>query len=454
MMKLDLFSDIFRKNIKLLFPQEYELFFESLILPPNTSIRINADKVDDSSIVLSEVEKDPVQWSTQAYYLSQRPIFTLDPLFHAGAYYVQEASSAFLEQCILEIRKHVKLNRVLDLCAAPGGKSTHLSNLIGDALLVCNEVIKGRANILLENMEKWGTPNSVITNNDPRDFNHFTHFFDLIWVDAPCSGEGMFRKDPRALAEWSEANVKFCAARQRRILSDIWECLVPGGFLAYSTCTFNTLENEENIQWLREEYGAESIEIPICPTWNIAPSVNPNIYAYRFYPHKVRGEGFFVSLVQKPMDSIRTPKLKIKNKSIKFVENWLTDENKWCYYDENNIIYASLDNYFADIDNLCQKLRVLGKGVRLAEVKGKDLIPSYTLPISSALNTSSFPIYELDETTALLYLKKENIRIPDNISSGYVIVTFKGIPLGLVKKIQNRANNLFPNSWRIRMKLD
>lgn len=282
----------FIERIKFDLKEEADQFFNSLGWDIPVSIRINPYKGYETE----GLEKIP--WCETGYYLNQRPVFTLDPLFHSGAYYVQEASSMFLEQVIKQTININQPVKVLDLCAAPGGKTTHLiSMLSSDSLIVSNEVIRHRSKILSENVIKWGNPNVIVTNNDPSSFQKIKGFFDILVVDAPCSGEGLFRKDSEASNEWSEDNINLCSARQKRIINDVWEALKPGGIIIYSTCTYNEQENEENIKWMTEEMGAEPIEINIDAFSQLTQSSDKT--GLHFYPHKVKGEGFFISALQK-----------------------------------------------------------------------------------------------------------------------------------------------------------
>src|SRR5260221_5910839 len=274
-------------------PQEWGEFRSAHERPSPTSIRINPLKSNSK-----ELEKIP--WTDLGYYLDQRPSFTFDPLFHAGAYYVQEASSMFLEQAL---KQTVDLSQpicVLDLCAAPGGKSTHLLSLMSrESLLVSNETIRSRATILAENIQKWGSNNVVVTNNDPEDFGKLEGFFDAIVVDAPCSGEGLFRKDPNAVNEWSEEHIELCVVRQQRIINQVWPSLKKNGVLIYCTCTYNEKENEKNIHWLVEEKKVESVKLKVESEWGVEEVKTKNTYGYRFLPHQVKGEGFFIAVVRK-----------------------------------------------------------------------------------------------------------------------------------------------------------
>ncbi|HWA34598.1 MAG TPA: RsmB/NOP family class I SAM-dependent RNA methyltransferase, partial [Cyclobacteriaceae bacterium] len=279
-------------------------FLSALEESPPVSIRINPAKIADHP-------GKQVPWSTFGRYLPERPAFTLDPWLHGGAYYVQEASSMFLEHAL---RQSVNLNQsvnILDLCAAPGGKSTHLLSLMSkDSLLVSNEVIRSRAGILAENIQKWGNPNVIVTSNDPAHFRRLTGFFDAIILDAPCSGEGLFRKDPAALSQWSSKNVELCELRQRRILHDVWAALKPGGTIIYSTCTYNEHENIGNMQWIKKEFDPDFIELKIPASWKIETLMREGAVGYQLYPHNVNGEGFFLSVIKKkeeaPHKNIKT----------------------------------------------------------------------------------------------------------------------------------------------------
>src|SRR5664280_2213440 len=289
-----MFPEDFIKRLK---NQKYidaEALVKELEEPSPVSIRINKSKW--SKIPL---KAEPVPWCRNGYYLDNRPSYTLDPLFHSGCYYPQEASGMFLEQVISQTSALPGSLRVLDLCAAPGGKSTHLSDIIGpDNLLVANEPIRSRAVVLAETITKWGLGNTLVTQNDPAVFGRLPGFFDIIVADAPCSGEGMFRGET-AIREWSVGNTVHCSERQKRILMNIWPALKENGLLVYSTCTFNPGENEENIKWLIGKKEAECIQLDISDYNGITEIDFEGIFGYGFYPDKVRGEGFFMSAIRK-----------------------------------------------------------------------------------------------------------------------------------------------------------
>lgn len=440
----------FVDRTKSLLDKEWDAFVVSLTQDIPTSIRLN--KVKTRNLKLP---KDRVPWCSNGFYLDKRPQFTFDPLFHAGCYYVQEASSMFIEQALKQYIDHDVC--FLDLCAAPGGKSTLVADWISEnSLLVSNEVIRSRANILAENIIKSGVSNIVVTNNDPSEIGKLNHFFDAILVDAPCSGEGMFRKDSGAINEWSIANVKLCKERQQRILADIWSSLRPGGLMLYSTCTYNIEENEKNVQWIADELGADILPLEIKEEWKIAPSYT-GIPSYHFFPHRTKGEGFFFALLRKNIDEEYRPISKVREKGKKntklvvsdILKYYLANPDYFTFIFDKDRLYAfpiNLENEFSIIKS---NLNVISKGICLGEQKGKDFIPDQSLALSNNLYKDSFPAYDLDWNAAIAYLKKEALVLSD-MPRGYILLTYKNIPIGFVKNIGNRANNLYPQEWRIR----
>lgn len=437
---------------------EYAAFEEALQTQAPVSIRLNPLKWKETPGL------EPVAWATHAYYLPERPVFTLDPLLHAGAYYVQEASSMFLEQAI---RQHLPTQEpviALDLCGAPGGKSTHLSSVLpAGSLLVSNEVIKSRASVLAENTQKWGSGHAVVTQNDPRDFERLPDFFDLLVVDAPCSGEGLFRRDPAAAEEWSEANVKLCSERQRRILADVWASLKPGGLLVYSTCTYSPQENEENLAWLATTREAESLSLELDPAWQVSESSLEGLSGYRFYPHKTRGEGFFMAVLRKSEETYITPgrgkgkkKKSLLNRAPKAIEesvkDWLLQPEMWSFFQHHEQLSALPSRWLPELEDLYLQLRVIYAGTPLAEIKKQQLNPLPSLALSAYLRPGAHATAELDLEMAQRYLKKEDI-VPADAPDGWVLMQYRNIPLGWIKRIQQRANNYWPKEWRIRMDL-
>ena len=380
-------EDFLRETRQLLGDDRFNSYLKAFNEEAPVSIRLNP------KLSTGVRPQDKVLWCEEGYYLSDRPQFTFDPLFHAGCYYVQEAASMFICHILRQFEN--KPVAVLDLCAAPGGKSTALRSVLPEAsLLVSNEPIPTRAQILLENITKWGAENCIVTNNYPRDFRKAKTKFDLILCDVPCSGEGMFRKDPATISEWSVQNVGKCWRLQREIVADAWECLNPGGTLIYSTCTFNTKENEENVRWIIDTYDAEPIDIPTDPSWRITGSLLSGFDApvYRFIPGITRSEGLFVCALRKRMKS---EELRMKSSSL-FTLN--------------------------------SKLKIL----------------------QTDLPQGDFPCVALSYSDALRYLRGEALVLPAETPRGIVTVTYQGFPLGPVKNIGNRANNLYPKPWRIK----
>lgn len=429
---------------------------EALQQAPPISIRVNKHKASAADTLV------PVPWAEAGYYLPERPLFTLDPAIHAGAYYVQEASSMFVEQALRQAVNLEQPLQALDLCGAPGGKSTHLASMISaNSLLVSNEVIRSRASILAENVAKWGSGNVMVTSNDPRDFGRLPEFFDLMVVDAPCSGEGMFRKDPQAVEEWSEENVKLCAQRQQRILMDVWDALKPGGILVYSTCTWNEQENEENIAWLAQQEGTESLKLQLQPEWGVVPTQLHGVEGYRFYPHRVQGEGFFMAVVRKAGEEDighgKSKKKKYKltpagKKEKAQVEDWLLEPDRHTFVQHGEVISALPESLFEAANEIYQNLYVLYAGIELAEIKGKKLKPLQGLALSQQLNKAAFKVADLDLEQALRYLRKEDINLGTN-GNDWLLMQYNGLPLGWAKQIGNRLNNYYPKEWRIRMEL-
>lgn len=441
----------FLSEIDTLLKEERITLLESLMSEVPISVRINPAKIQQ------KFSFEPVKWSETGYHLNERPSFTFDPMFHSGCYYPQEASSMFIEQVF---KQYVNDGfRVLDLCAAPGGKSTHILSLLGEnSLLVSNEVIRSRANILSENIIKSGYPNVVVTNNDPVEIGRLTSFYDVVLVDAPCSGEGMFRKDKNAVNEWSLANVHLCRDRQRRIVADVWASLKPGGLFIYSTCTYNTEENEDNVAWICSEMGAEPLTLDVPAGWNITGALKGNLPVYRFLPHKTKGEGFFMAVLRKSGESEenrRQPKKarNTKEKPIRISDKYrsfICNDSRYTFRKEGDVWVALSENFSDDYTSLKSLLRIVSYGVVIGEEKGKDFVPSHSLAMSNIQNKDLFIAYNVDWNTAISYLRKEAITLPDSVERGYVLISYKNTPLGFVKNIGNRANNLYPQEWRIR----
>ena len=446
----------FITSVQSLLGEETDSFLAALAEDAPVSIRLNPAKGRCNPMAFSE-SVEAVPWSQWGYYLADRPAFTFDPLFHAGYYYVQEASSMFVEHAVRQLVTEPVV--CLDVSAAPGGKSLGLLSALPEgSLLVSNEIVRSRANVLAETMTKFGNPNSIVTNNAPKDFAAFPHFFDLILVDAPCSGEGMFRKDDVAVQEWSPQNVQMCAMRQQDIVRDAWPSLKPGGLLIYSTCTYNTLENEENVQWIAHELGAEFVKVRVEAKWSISPSAHRDAVGYRFFPHKTRGEGLFVCVLRKTSDEelpMESPKRKSKNNLSSFLKdtspynNYLKHPGDFDFMEDDNRVFAFPKAHSQPMLLLRDRLKVVAAGIELGRWKGKDFIPSQSLAMSVQLNTEAFPRYAVLYEQAVAYLRSEAIVLA-GAPKGFVLLTFLNEPIGFVKNIGNRANNLYPQEWRIR----
>ncbi len=417
-----------------------------------TSIRLNPFKT--SSIKKAE----QIPWCPDGYYLDTRQSFTFDPLFHAGCYYVQEASSMFIDHILKTIRQtDDEPVKILDLCAAPGGKSTLINSAIGsNDLLVANEIIKTRVPVLCDNLNRWGTSNIIVSNNDPRDFGRLPGFFDMILVDAPCSGSGMFRKDPAAMNEWSEANVNLCHQRQERILADIYPALKEDGHLIYSTCSYSHQENEDILDWLCSEFDMESLRIPIYKEWGIVEtqSNQHKAWGYRFYPDKVKGEGLFAACLKKKGQTPQLPSFKTKGnqklpaKEIELVKAYINKPDDFYFFKINDDWLAINNQHKDSLDILQRHLYIKKSGVRIGKLMGNDLIPDHELALSIHVNKDAVLQTGLDYNQAIQYLRRENMDIDIN-DKGWSLMTFEGHPLGWAKLLPNRVNNYYPKELRI-----
>ncbi|HUX58815.1 MAG TPA: RsmF rRNA methyltransferase first C-terminal domain-containing protein [Bacteroidales bacterium] len=427
-----------------------DILLKALGEPSSVSIRINRSKWRKAP-----QDGENVPWCETGFYLHERPSYTLDPLFHAGCYYPQEASSMFLEEAIKQTAGTLGKVRVLDLCGAPGGKSTHLADLISaDGLLIANDVIRSRAVTLAETVTKWGKGNTLVTQSDPALFGRLSGYFDIILVDAPCSGEGMFRSGT-ALKEWSVRNTLHCAERQKRILMDVWPALKENGILVYSTCTFNPGENEENIKWLIGKHEAEIIRLNITEFKGITEIDYQGIYGYGFYPDKIRGEGFFISVIRKTSKQ-ETYRLRSQVKNIlkpgkadlDIAGNWtnISKDRLLKWGDEVFAVPCGFDDYL----HLFHNLKIVKAGTKLFAVKKNNFLPSHELALSDKLLTDAFPREEIDLSRAISYLRRDNFALTD-APRGWNILTYRGINLGFVNNIGSRVNNYFPVEWRIRM---
>jgi len=421
--------------------------------PAPISVRFNHNKLDDKDLLsLNLPLSTQVPWCLDGFYLTERPKFTLDPAIHAGAYYVQEASSMFLHYILSTVQIEESGLKVLDLCAAPGGKSTVLASLPQFKMVLANELIKTRVNILYENIVKWGAPHVLISNNDPSDFTPLKEYFDTILVDAPCSGSGLFRKDPKALDEWSENNVKLCAERQKRILADVLPSLKEGGILVYSTCSYSTEENEEIMDWLMKHAVLEPISVELQNSWNIVETFSElGGVGYRFFPGKTNGEGFFIAcfrLLQSQQSAwFPEKKLELANASeIALLKEWVNTD-LLTVAKKNDSLMVLPENIAPEILILQQFLYLRKSGVLAGTVIRNQFIPEHELILSNYCN-NNLPFFEVNKMEALQYLKKQELNTGDFIKGWYVI-RYNNLRLGLIKHLGNRINNYYPASWRI-----
>ena len=433
--------------------------FSAFEEPASTAVRYNPSKA------CTHMEGKKVAWSAHGLILPERPLFTLDPLFHAGAYYVQDSSSMFVghafRHMLSQMQKPVgRPLRVLDLCAAPGGKTTDLAaslrESLGDAfVLVANEVMKARVGILADNVALWGDPNVVVTSDDPSAFAALPGFFDVIVTDVPCSGEGMFRKDEEAVQQWSEDNVSLCEARQRRILADVWPSLREGGVLVYSTCTFNRRENDGNVEWTAAELGAD-----VLTTEDVLggmPGVLKTERGYSLVPGHVEGEGQYCAALRKTsVDSIqdvpaRSRKAPRQTKTSPVPDGLQRLMNvPVVFRTKGETITAVPENIASDVARVEEALHVVAAGCAVGVVKGKDLVPDADLAMSMMLAEDAYPTVGLDRQAALAFLHRDAQVFPD-APRGYLLLKHEGLSLGFVKNLGNRSNSLHPQSRRIRM---
>ncbi|WP_026309526.1 methyltransferase RsmF C-terminal domain-like protein [Niabella aurantiaca] len=414
-----------------------------------TSVRINPCKISEIPFTRGHTS---VPWSRYGHYLSPRPSFTFDPLFHAGCYYVQEASSMFLEQALQQGADLSRPLKVLDLCAAPGGKTTHIQSLLpANSLLVSNEVIRSRTAVLKDNVIKWGAHNVAVTNNDPADFSVLPGFFDVIIVDAPCSGSGLFRRDPEAIGEWSEGSVELCSRRQQRILADVLPALKEGGTLVYSTCSYSKEEDEYILKWLAEAMDLEGIELATDPRWGIVPVKEGTAFGYRFWPHRLEGEGFFMGAFRKKAVTGKPERYRPVNKTLSGKETvalsrWILMEGLR-FVAFGGRIYSWPEALYESFDLLAQKMKVLYSGVLTGELIRNKLIPDHALALSGLLPGQVIRA-GLSRETAIRYLQRKEID-PEGLQTGWQVAAFAGQPLGWMNVLPNRINNYYPKELRI-----
>ena len=429
-----------------------ERLFAALDTEPAVSIRLNPAKPAEC------FDGEAVGWCKWGKYLAERPQFTLDPLLHGGAYYVQEASSQFVAHLLANHDMEGK--RVLDMCAAPGGKTTIYSTLVGrKGLVVANDISHSRAMALADNVQRWGMGNVVVTCNEPAHIGAFTHWFDVVAVDAPCSGEGMFRKMDEARSEWAASSPDVCAERQREILAEAWRVLRPGGTLIYSTCTFNPTEDEGVVEWLMSEYGEElesADRVETSEDWGVVRSDIGAFQCFHFYPHKARGEGFFAAIARKCDGAIRRSMPKARRKlfsqcakgDVKELSRWVDDASQHTFMMVGEDIYAYNSAVADAVVTLSENLSVVYSGVAMGRIFKSRLKPEHPLALYIGLNRSAVPMVNVSLDDALDYLRRNDIAA-SQFEEGINIVGYKDVPIGFVKRIGVRCNNMYPKDLRI-----
>jgi 16S rRNA C967 or C1407 C5-methylase (RsmB/RsmF family)/NOL1/NOP2/fmu family ribosome biogenesis protein len=447
----------FKQQMKAQLGTAYTEFEAALQKPSPVSLRLHPQKITSNTVALTKIP-----WAANGYYLPERPFFTTDPIFRAGGYYVQEASSMLLAKAVQQ-HCNTKQSIVLDLCAAPGGKSTHLLDLFdSNSLIVSNEVIGSRSKILKENIQKWGHSNTIVTNNDSKHFETLNNFFDVIVVDAPCSGEGMFRKLRHSIEEWSPANVELCANRQKRILATIWNSLKPNGILIYSTCTYNSKENEENVQWAIEELGATSLQIDLPPSVHCIQY--KEAYNYRCYPHLVEGEGFSISVLQKGNTGTpykfkkikKSPLEKPNKKTTALANSYINEPTAYQWYNYQDTLHLFPKSYQKELEVLVNQLRVIYFGASSLEITKKGLKPSAYFAFNQAINIDAFTSVIVNWEQAMEFMRGETLSSIEIEEDGWILLCYNDnhgitLPIGFIKKIKNRINNYFPKEWKTKI---
>lgn len=444
--------EAFVKTMRESLGEEAESLFAALDTEPAVSLRLNPAKPAET------FDGEEVGWCKWGRYLAERPQFTLDPLLHGGAYYVQEASSQFVAHLLSN--HNMEGAKVLDMCAAPGGKTTIYSTLVGrNGLVVANDINHGRAMALADNVQRWGMGNVVVTCNEPSHIGAFTHWFDVVAVDAPCSGEGMFRKMDEARSEWTSSSPEVCAQRQREILAEAWRVLCPGGTLIYSTCTFNPTEDEGIVEWLMSEYGDELEpvdRVSINEEWGVVCGDIGAFQCFHFYPHKARGEGFFAAIARKSDGTVRrsSPKARRKLFSLpskadaKELARWVDDASQHAFMMVGEDIYAYNSAVADSIVTLSENLSVVYSGVLMGRIFKQKLKPEHPLALYVGMNRDVVPMVEVSLDEAIDYLRRNDIAAAQ-FEEGINVVEYKGIPIGFVKRIGARCNNMYPKDLRI-----
>lgn len=459
------FPSKFLNRMQELLGNEYDAFVAAMDNTVPVSIRKNQRKNAPDF----EGEQ-AIEWCETASFLKERPAFVFDPAFHCGSYYVQESSSIVLHHLI---QSSIDLDRpicALDLCASPGGKSTLTASLLNDdSLLLSNELVGNRALVLRENLVRWGQKNTIVSNNHSRDFKPLRGCFDLIVLDAPCSGEGMFRKHQLSVDQWTTGKVESLSQIQSELLDEMAPLLREQGVIIYSTCTHSLEENEQNVQdFLDRNEDFELVDIPMEPSWGFSNQIAKEKYAeissmYRAFFHKAKGEGFFFAVLRKKEDSISgkyrkakksMSKLKpVDKKTIETIKPFLQNPEEFNFKSDGTDIYAIHKKTEQWQEIFEAQLRLIKPGILIGTIKGKNIIPSIDLALNEAVN-ENFPTIEVDHDDALRYYKGMNLETPFEGEQGWYIVRYNGNNLGWVKVLKNRINNHLPKSWKIRKSID
>lgn len=440
---------------------------------PEVSVRVNRRKPATGG-VLSLPGNEPVPWCAEGVYLAQRPVFALDPQWHQGRYYVQEAGSMYVGHVVRCLcRGADRPMAVLDACAAPGGKTTAVMDALPEgSLVMANEYVPSRAAVLRENVIKWGYPAAIVTRGDTAALGRMGGVFDIVIADVPCSGEGMMRKDSDAVAQWSRGLVQECAARQWKIVCNLWKSLRPGGVMVYSTCTFNREENELTVRRIIDDLGGESVEVAAGEAPGITGAIgeggaaDTSLHCCRFVPGRTRGEGLFVSAVRKRGGKEEDAMMRFKSDVGRggkakrrgavavpdLVNGWIDCPEIFAVYADGERVSAFPAAWAGLLAEVRRHVDVIHEGVHVGTLKGRDIVPAHGLAMSTAFNKSVFACVDIDADTALRYLRGESPVLPGDVERGYVALCYEGEPLGLVKNLGRRTNSLYPAPWRLRMK--
>ena len=405
---------------------EYPLYLESLERPVRKSLRINTGKwtVEEARRTLSFLE-DPVPWCGEGFYYDPDARPAIHPAWHAGLYYLQEAS-AMTPGAVLPVSPG---NRVLDLCAAPGGKSTQLAARLGrTGYLLSNDISISRARILLKNLEMAGIPNLFVTAESPGKLaDAYQDTFDAVLADVPCSGEGMFHRDPQTVLDWVSRGPSYYQPLQREILREAARLTAPGGFLLYSTCTFSEEENEENIQWFLEEQKDFRL-VTIVPRTGFTPGYIPG--TVRIWPHHTQGEGHFLALMRR----MGTPGAPGGTGAKEIFRR----EGAVYLLPENTRVFPGI--------------RYLRTGLYLGDEKKGRQIPSHAQAMSLLEETDvkRLPL-GMDDQRVLRYLRGETLELSaeEDPGTGYVLVCLERFPLGWGIAGNGRLKNKYPAAWRM-----